>query len=165
MKRLMFVMTLCAAALMAEAQQVRTFHFKNGGYWVKVDLDKKTFLADGCGAKSETIKNYKKSGNKESFTSSSSGDWRTTHHEFVKKSDTDYTYTYWYTPSETKDKTVVEVTTKGSSAGDGSVKGKVAEKVSEKNPLNKVGSGAKNLFNKGKGLFKKDKSNTDSKSK
>ena len=156
MKKLLLIAALCAITFVANAQ-VRTFHFKDGtGYWVKVDLTKKTFLADGCGVDPETIKNYKKSGNKESFITSDGG--RNTHHEFVKKSETDYTYTYWYTPSETIDKAVVEVTTKGgSSGGEGGVKGKATEKVASKNPLNKVGSGVKGLFNKGKGFFKKDK--------
>ena len=67
MKKFLVIMAMLAATVAADAQQVRTFHWKDGGYWVKVDLDKKTFLADGCGVDPETIKNYKKSGNKESF--------------------------------------------------------------------------------------------------
>lgn len=144
---------MLAATVAAEAQQVRTFHWKDGGYWVKVDLDKKTFLADGCGVDLEAIKNYKKSGNKESFTTSDGG--RTTHHEFTKKTDTDYTYTYWYTPSEKIEKATAEVTTKGSD--EGGVAGKASDKVASKNPVSRVGSSVKGLFNKGKGLFKKDK--------
>lgn len=153
MKKFLVIMAMLAATVAADAQQVRTFHWKDGGYWVKVDLDKKTFLADGCGVDPETIKNYKKSGNKESFITSDGG--RTTHHEFTKKTDTDYTYTYWYTPSETVEKATVEVTTKDSDKG--GVAGKASDKVSSKNPVNRVGNGVKGLFNKGKGLFKKDK--------
>lgn len=165
MKKFMIVMALCATALVANAQQVRTFHFEGGGYWVKVDLNKKTFLADGCGVETEKIQNYKKTGNKESFTTYKGG--YTTHHVFTKKNDTDYTYTYWYTPSESKDKAVVEVTTKGSDDGSvaGKASGKVSEKVASKNPVNKVGNGVKGLFNKGKGLFKKDKGNAKAESK
>ena len=64
MKKFLVIMAMLAATVAADAQQVRTFHWKDGGYWVKVDLDKKTFLADGCGVDPETIKNYKKSGNR-----------------------------------------------------------------------------------------------------
>lgn len=162
MKKLLFIAAFCAATVIANAQQVRTFHFKDGsGYWVKVDLNKKTFLADGCGTEDEKVQNYKKTGNKESFTTSDGG--RTTHHVFTKKNDTDYTYTYWYTPSETVTKAVVEVTTKEESHGGaaGNASGKASDKVASKNPLNKVGSGVKGLFGKGKGLFKKDKGKTD----
>ena len=162
MKKFLVIMAMCATTFVANAQQVRTFHWKDGGYWVKVDLNKKTFLADGCGVDAEKIQNYKKTGNKESFTTSDGG--RTTHHVFTKKSDTDYTYTYWYTPSETIDKANVEVTTKGSSNSDG-VAGKASsratDKVASKSPVNKVGNGVKGLFNKGKSLFKKDKGKAD----
>lgn len=150
MKRLLLFCVLCVFAFAAHAQ-VRTFYYKDSGYWIKVDLTKKTFLPDGCGVDPMEIKNYKKAGNKESFTTYDGG--YTTHHEFVKKSETDYTYTYWITPSESKEKAVIEVTTKGGSFGDDSAEGKVADK----NPLKSVGDGVKGLFNKGKGLFKKDK--------
>lgn len=154
MKRLLLFCVLCVFAFAAHAQ-VRTFYYKDSGYWIKVDLTKKTFLPDGCGVDPMEIKNYKKAGNKESFTTYDGG--YTTHHEFVKKSETDYTYTYWITPSESKEKAVIEVTTKGGSFGNDSAEGKVAGKVADKNPLKSVGDGVKGLFNKGKGLFKKDK--------
>ena len=141
-----------AATATATAQQVRKFYWKDSGYWVKVDLNKKTFLADGCGTEDEKIQNYKKSGNKESFTTSDGG--QTTHHVFTKKNETDYTYTYWYTPSETKDKATVEVTTKDPNGGvSGKATGKVTNKATGK------ASGVKGLLNKGKSLFKKDKGN------
>lgn len=160
MKRLFIFCVMCAFAFVANAQ-VRKFYYVDGcGYWVQVDLNKKQFLADGCGVDPEPIKNYKKAGNKESFTTYDGG--YTTHHEFVKKTDTDYTYTYWRTPSESKEKATIAVTTKGGSSGDG-VKGKAMDKVDSKNPVKSVGEGVKGLFNKGKGLFKKDKSK-DSKS-
>lgn len=157
MKKLLVIMAMFAATVSATAQQVRKFYWKEGGYWVKVDLNKKTFLADGCGTEDEKIQNYKKNGNKESFTTSSGG--TTTHHVFTKKSETDYTYTYWYTPSETKDKATVEVTTKGGSAGGDGVKGKAADKAASK-VTGKAG-GVKGLLNKGKSLFKKDKGNAN----
>ena len=47
------------------------------------------------------------------------------------------------------------MTTKDSDKG--GVAGKASDKVSSKNPVNRVGNGVKGLFNKGKGLFKKDK--------
>ncbi|MCI7284841.1 MAG: hypothetical protein MR533_09620, partial [Prevotella sp.] len=92
MKRLFLFFVMCAFAFVAQAQ-VRKFHYVDGGYWVKVDLNKKEFLPDGCGVDPMPIKNYKKVGNKESFTTYDGG--FTTHHEFVKKTDTEYTYTYW----------------------------------------------------------------------
>lgn len=161
MKKLFVIMALSATALAANAQQVRTFYWKEDGYWVKVDLAKKTFLADGCGTDTEKILNYKKSGNKESFTTSDGG--RTYHHVFTKKSDTDYTYTKWYTPSETVEKSSVEVTTKAPSGSGGVTTGKTSASgnVAEKNPVKSVGNGVKGLFNKGKSLFKKDKGKTD----
>ena len=39
---------MCAFAFVAQAQ-VRKFHYVDGGYWVKIDLNKKEFLPDGCG--------------------------------------------------------------------------------------------------------------------
>lgn len=67
---------MCAFAFVAQAQ-VRKFHYVDGGYWVKVDLNKKEFLPDGCGVDPMPIKNYKKVGNKESFTTYDGGN--TTH--------------------------------------------------------------------------------------
>lgn len=159
MKRLFLFFVICAFAFVAQAQ-VRKFHYVDGGYWVKVDLNKKEFLPDGCGVDPMPIKNYKKVGNKESFTTYDGG--YTTHHEFVKKTDTEYTYTYWITPSETIDKATHEVTTKEES-GSG-IKGTASEKVESKNPAKKVGDKMKGLFNKGKSVFKKDKGGSDSKS-
>lgn len=154
MKKLFIMAVLCTATVTVSAQQVRTFYWKDSGYWVKVDLNKKSFLADGCGTEDEKIQNYKKNGNKESFTTYNGG--FTTHHVFTKKSETDYTYTSWRTPSETIEKSSVEVTTKGSSTNDEGKSGKVADKVSSKSPASKLG-GVKGLLNKGKSLFKKDK--------
>ena len=51
MKRLFFV----TCAFVAQAQ-VRKFHYVDGGYWVKVDLNKKEFLPDGCGVDPMPIK-------------------------------------------------------------------------------------------------------------
>ena len=80
----------------------------------------------------------------------------------MKKTDTEYTYTYWITPSEKKEKATHEVTTKEES-GSG-IKGTASEKVESKNPAKKVGDKMKGLFNKGKSVFKKDKVGSDSKS-
>ena len=163
MKRLFLFFVMCAFAFVANAQ-VRTFYNVEDGYWVKVDLNKKEFLQDGCGVDAEPIKNYKKVGNKESFTTYDGG--YTTHHELVKKSDTEYTYTYWITPSETIEKATREVTTK-KPTGDGydsAVPGSTSEKVGADNPVKNVGDKVKGLFNKGKSLFKKDKGGSDSKS-
>ena len=46
---------MCAFAFVAQAQ-VRKFHYVDGGYWVKVDLNKKEFLPDGCGVDHMPIK-------------------------------------------------------------------------------------------------------------
>ena len=46
---------MCAFAFVAQAQ-VRKFHYVDGGYWVKVDLNKKEFLPDGCGVDPMPIK-------------------------------------------------------------------------------------------------------------
>lgn len=146
---------MCAFAFVANAQ-VRKFYYADSGYWIKVDLNKKTFLADGCGSEADPISNYKKVGNKETFTTYNGG--FTTHHEFIKKTDTDYTYIYWRSPSETIEKATQEVTTVEPSYTDSDDgEGKAAGKVASKNPLKSVSNGAKGLFNKGKGLFKKDK--------
>ena len=59
MKRLILFFVMCAFAFVAQAQ-VRKFHYVDGGYWVKVDLNKKEFLPDGCGVDPMPIKNYKK---------------------------------------------------------------------------------------------------------
>ena len=72
MKRLFLFFVMCAFAFVAQAQ-VRKFHYVDGGYWVKVDLNKKEFLPDGCGVDPMPIKNYKKVGNKESFTTYDGG--------------------------------------------------------------------------------------------
>ena len=109
MKRLLLFCVFCVFAFVANAQ-VRTFYYKDSGYWVKLDLTKKVFILDGCASEPMRVLNYKKTGNKESFTTTDNG--LTTHNEFVKKSDTDYTYYYWTTPSESKEKAVIEVTTK-----------------------------------------------------
>lgn len=154
---------MCAFAFVANAQ-VRKFYYTDSGYWIKVDLNKKTFLADGCGSEADPISNYKKAGNKETFTTYNGG--FTTHHEFIKKTDTDYTYIYWRTPSETIEKATQEVTTVEPSYTDSDDgEGKAATgKVASKNPLKSVSNGAKGLFNKGKGLFKKDKGSQSGKS-
>ena len=55
MKRLFLFFVMCAFAFVAQAQ-VRTFHYVDGGYWVKVDLNKKEFLPDGCGVDPMPIK-------------------------------------------------------------------------------------------------------------
>lgn len=160
MKKLLVIMAMFATTVTATAQQVRKFYWKDSGYWVKVDLNKKTFLADGCGTESEKIQNYKKSGNKESFTTYDGG--FTTHHVFTKKSETDYTYTHWRTPSETIEKASDEVTT--IEPNDCPATGKATDKATSK-ATSKVGdkmSGVKGLLNKGKSLFKKDKGKADS---
>lgn len=157
---------MCAFAFVANAQ-VRKFYYADSGYWIKVDLNKKTFLADGCGSEADPISNYKKAGNKETFTTYNGG--FTTHHEIIKKTDTDYTYIYWRTPSETIEKATQEVTTvepsyTDSDDGEGKAAGKTTGKMASKNPLKSVSNGAKGLFNKGKGLFKKDKGSQSGKS-
>ncbi len=163
MKRLLLFCVVCAFAFVAHAQ-VRKFYYVGEYYWVKVDLDKKEFLADGCGTESDPISNYKKVGNKETFTSYNGG--YTTHHEFVKKSETEYSYTYWRTPCETIEKSTIEVTTKEPSAAvDEGVKDNETGKVVPKKPTKTVGNGVKGLLNKGKGLFKKDKSNPNNSNK
>ena len=43
---------MCAFAFVANAQ-VRKFYYADSGYWIKVDLNKKTFLADGCGSEAD----------------------------------------------------------------------------------------------------------------
>ena len=55
MKRLFLFFVMCAFAFVAQAQ-VRKFHYVDGGYWVKVDLNKKEFLPDGCGVDPLPIK-------------------------------------------------------------------------------------------------------------
>ena len=55
MKRLFLFFVMCAFAFVAQAQ-VRKFHYVDGGYWVKVDLNKKEFLPDGCGVDHMPIK-------------------------------------------------------------------------------------------------------------
>ena len=55
MKRLFLFFVMCAFAFVAQAQ-VRTFHYIDGVYWVKVDLNKKEFLPDGCGVDPMPIK-------------------------------------------------------------------------------------------------------------
>ncbi len=154
MKRLLLFCVFCVFAFVANAQ-VRTFYYKDSGYWVKLDLTKKVFILDGCDIETEKVQNYKKTGNKESFTTFDGG--RTTHHEFVKKSDTDYTYYYWMTPSESKEKAVIEVTTKPVTIKDDLDEDKPKGTVAGKNPVKSVSDGVKGLFNKGKSLFKKDK--------
>lgn len=163
MKRLVLCCVMCAFAFVANAQ-VRKFYYTDSGYWIKVDLNKKTFLADGCGSEADPISNYKKAGNRETFTTYNGG--FTTHHEIIKTTDTDYTYIYWRTPSETIDKTTQELTTIEPSYTDSDDgEGKAATgKVASKNPLKSVSNGAKGLFNKGKGLFKKDKGSQSGKS-
>lgn len=155
MKRLLLFCVFCVFAFVANAQ-VRTFYYKDSGYWVKLDLTKKVFILDGCASEPLRVLNYKKTGNKESFTTTDDG--LTTHYEFVKKSDTDYTYYYWTSPSESKEKAVIEVTTKPVTIKDELEEDKPTETVAEKNPIKSVSDGVKGLFNKGKSLFKKDKS-------
>lgn len=98
---------------------------------------------DGCGEEEwDKVLNYKKVGNKESF-STKSGSGGTIHHEFVKKSENKYAYTITYPGSKPQTENV----TVGSDAP--------SAKEAAKNPVKAASDGVKGLFNKGKGLFKK----------
>ena len=94
MRRLLLTFAVLSTfALTANAQDVRKFTYDVGGYWVKLDTKNMRFLMDGCGEEEwDKVLNYKKVGNKESF-STKSGSGGTIRHEFVKKSENKYTYT------------------------------------------------------------------------
>lgn len=134
---------LSTFALAANAQDVRKFTYDVGGYWVKLDTKNMRFLMDGCGEEEwDKVLNYKKVGNKESF-STKSGSGGTIRHEFVKKSKNKYAYTITYPGSKPQTENV----TVGSDAP--------SAKEAAKNPVKAASDGVKGLFNKGKGLFKK----------
>lgn len=144
MRRLLLKFAVLSTfALTANAQDVRKFTYDVGGYWVKLDTKNMRFLMDGCGEEEwDKVLNYKKVGNKESF-STKSGTGGTIRHEFVKKSENKYTYTITYPGYKPQTENV----TVGSDAP--------SAKEAAKNPVKAASDGVKGLFNKGKGLFKK----------
>lgn len=73
MRRLLLTfVVLSTFALTANAQDVRKFTYDVGGYWVKLDTKNMRFLMDGCGEEEwDKVLNYKKVGNKESFSTKS----------------------------------------------------------------------------------------------
>lgn len=144
MKRLLLSFAVLSTfALAANAQDVRKFIYDGNGYWVKLDTKNMRYLMDGCGEEEwDKVFNYKKVGNKETFsTKSRSGE--TLRHELVMKSENKYVYTITYPGSQSQ----VQNVTVGSDAP--------SAKEAAKNPVKAASDGVKGLFNKGKGLFKK----------
>lgn len=144
MRRLLLSFAVLSTfALAANAQDVRKFIYDEGGYWVKLDTKNMRYLMDGCGEeKWDKVYNYKKVGNKETFsTKDNSG--QTMRHELVKKGENKYVYTITYPGSQQQ----VQNVTVGSDAP--------SAKEAAKNPVKAASDGVKGLFNKGKGLFKK----------
>ena len=117
----------------------------------KSRFEQENVPADGCGSEADPISNYKKAGNKETFTTYNGG--FTTHHEIIKKTDTDYTYIYWRTPWRDNEKATQEVTTVDPSYTDSDDEGEVTRQSGFEESIEVGQQWSKGIVQQGQGTL------------